>query len=228
MSRHALTEKRPFLFASIAAAAAYFYLREADIPELYLVALKGSSALLLAVYAYLRHSSSDARLMMWVMLFAAAGDVAIEYDLFSGGLCFLLGHLFALGLFLRNRRTAITGSQKWAVIALLVLTPLVAFILPSDRSEALRVGLYGLALGAMAASAWASSFPRYRVGAGAVLFVISDLLIFAQMGPLEGSDIPRVFIWPVYYLGQFLICTGVIQTLRKRSPELRVINGSGR
>ena len=34
---------------------------------------------------------------------------------------------------------------------------------------------------------------------------------------------PQVLAWPVYYLGQLLIATGVSQTLRKRDPELRII-----
>jgi hypothetical protein len=29
--------------------------------------------------------------------------------------------------------------------------------------------------------------------------------------------------WPIYYLGQLLIATGIVQTLRKRDPELRVV-----
>ena len=58
-----------------------------------------------------------------------------------------------------------------------------------------------------------------RVAAGALLFVVSDLLIFARLGPLSGSGLPNVAIWPLYFIGQFLIATGIIQTLRKGVPE---------
>jgi len=109
-------------------------------------------------------------------------------------------------------------------VALLLLTPVIAYVLPANRTIASSIGFYGLALGGMAASAWASAFPRYRVGAGAALFVASDLLVFAALGPLAQSRLPHVFVWPLYYLGQFLICTGVLQTLRKRDPELRVVS----
>ena len=80
----------------------------------------------------------------------------------------------------------------------------------------LRTGfaVFAAIVGAMAASAWISRFPRYRVGIGAVLFVISDLLIFAR----EGGHVPEAVtwwtIWPLYYAGQFLIATGVVRTLR--------------
>ena len=63
--------------------------------------------------------------------------------------------------------------------------------------------------------AWTSSFPRYRVGIGALLFVASSLLTFGQMGPLATEAWAEWPVWPLYYAGQFLICTGVIQSLRK-------------
>ena len=74
--------------------------------------------------------------------------------------------------------------------------------------------LYSTGLGAMAACAWSSRFSRYRVGFGAVLFVISDWLIFAGMSTPAAEPMAKWLVWPVYYAGQFLIATGVIQTLR--------------
>ena len=61
------------------------------------------------------------------------------------------------------------------------------------------------------------------MGTGAVLFLLSDLLLFARMGPLQGNVVPEILIWPLYYVGQLLIATGVAQTLRKRDPELRIV-----
>ena len=224
MPRRALAEKRPLLLASIAAALAFYYLRWGTWPELYLIPLKGAAVGLLAAYLWLRHSSPDARLMAWAFGAAALGDMAfeIETDRLIGGLLFFAYHVMAMGVYLRNRRPELTPSQKAAVAAMLVLTPAIAWLLPADRAQAANTALYALALGAMAASA----FPRYRVGAGAVLFVVSDLLLFAEMGPLQGHIVPQVMVWPVYYLGQLLIAVGVAQTLRKRDPELRiVVNG---
>jgi len=93
-------------------------------------------------------------------------------------------------------------------------TPLVSWLLSGD----LMVGLYGLSLGGMAACAWMSRFPRYRVGIGAVLFVISDFLIFSRIGPFDLGDLPHYLIWPLYFAGQFMIATGVVQTLRGEHP----------
>ncbi len=223
MSRRALAEKRPLVLASIAAALAFYYLRWQPWPELYMIPVKGAAVGLLAVYLWQRHSSPDARLMAWAFGAAALGDMAFMIDTRIGGLLFFAYHVMALGVYLRNRRPTLSPSQKGAVVALLLLTPLIAWLMPADRGQAPSVALYALALGAMAAGAWASVFPRYRVGAGAALFVLSDLLLFADMGPLAGSVVPRVMVWPLYYLGQLLIAVGVAQTLRKRDPELKIV-----
>jgi hypothetical protein len=225
MPRHALAEKRPLLLASIAAALAFYYLRWGPWPELYLIPVKGAAVGLLAVYLWQRHSSPDARLMAWAFGAAALGDMALEVetDRLIGGLLFFAYHVMALGVYLRNRRPQLTSSQKAAVVAMLILTPPIAWFMPADRGQAPNVAVYALALGAMAGGAWASVFPRYRVGAGAVLFLVSDLMLFAEMGPLQGHIAPQILVWPVYYLGQLLIATGVAQTLRKRDPELRIV-----
>lgn len=223
MSRRALAEKRPLLLLSVLAALAFYYLRFTSLPELYLLAVKGAAVGSLALYAFLRHSGPDVKLLGWALAAAALGDMAMELDTQIGGLLFTLFHLFAVTLFLRHRRPALTTSQSWVVGVTFCLTPLIAWVLPADRAGAWQVALYATALGAMAASAWASSFPRYRVGAGAMLFLFSDLLIFAQMGPLAGHFLPRYMIWPLYYLGVLLIATGVIDAVRKKHPELRVV-----
>ena len=224
MPRRALYEKRPFLLASIAAALAFYYLRAGSMPELYLIPLKGSAVGLLALYCFMRHSSPDARLMGWELGAAALGDMAIEIDRTIGSTLFFLYHVLALGVYLRNRRPQLAKVQSWVVGLTLILVPLIGYLLPYDRDQALETALYALALGAMASGAWASNFPRYRVGAGAMLFVLSDILLFAEMGPLGGTEWPGILVWPIYYLGQFLICTGVIQTLSKREPELRLVS----
>jgi len=223
MPRRALAEKWPFLLASIAAALAFYYLRWGPLPELYLIPVKGAAVGLLAAYLWVRHSSPDARLMAWAFGAAALGDMAMEVDRMIAGLLFFACHVMAMGVYLRNRRTSLSPTQKGAVVAFLLLTPLIAWLMPADRAQAPNLAIYALALGAMAASAWGSNFPRYRVGAGAALFVISDVLLFAEMGPLQDSIVPQVLVWPIYFLGQFLIATGIAQTLRKRDPELRVI-----
>ena len=211
MPKRALVEHRPWLAASVLAAVAYYFLRSEPLSDGLLVSLKGASAALLAVYAWQRCKVRDAKILTLVMALSALGDVLIEYSLEYGGGAFFLSHLAAMTLYLGNRREHPTSSQKTAAGALLILTPLVCWLLSRD----LGITFYGLALGGMAATAWMSRFSRYRVGLGALLFVVSDWLIFARIGYPSGAAIYALLIWPLYYAGQFLIATGVVQTLRK-------------
>ena len=138
-----------------------------------------------------------------------------------GSLAFLIGHLIAIHLYWRHRRAVTSFSQKAAGMTMLVLIPAIAWSLPADRAAAPGVLLYSLGLAGMTAMAWTSSFPRYRVGIGAVMFAVSDLLIFARIGPMAQSALPGLLIWPLYYFGQFLICTGVIGELRGRETDVK-------
>lgn len=217
MPKRALAEKRPWLLASLLAGISYYFVRDGQIAGLYLMAWKGAGVALLALYALARHKGADSRQIAAVMAFGALGDVLIELVLEWGAVAFLIGHLIAIYLYWRHRRARLSPSQKLAGIAFAVLIPAISFMLPSDRAAAPGVALYALGLGLMTAAAWTSSFPRYRVGLGAVMFAVSDLLIFARIGPLAQSALPNLLIWPLYYFGQFLICTGVVGELRRRS-----------
>ena len=216
LPKRALIERRPWLFASLVAGITFYFVKDGALAGLFKIAWKGAGVASLAVYALIRAPGTDGKLLAAVMAFGAAGDMAIEIGLEAGAGCFFIGHIIAIALYARHRRTRLTPSQKATAVALLLGTPLIAFLLPADRSAAPGVALYALALGGMAAAAWSSAFPRYRVGLGAVLFVASDLLIFARMGPLSASPLPGLLIWPLYYLGQVLICTGVVDTLRRK------------
>lgn len=212
MPERALIDKRPWLVASLIAGISYYFVRGDLLPDIYEWALKGSGVALLAAYALSRHKGADSRQIAAVMGLGALGDVLIELQLEWGAAAFLAGHLVAIHLYMRHRRPALALSQKLLGLALMVLTSMISWWLTGSALAA----VYALGLGAMAGAAWTSRFPRYRVGIGAVLFVASDLLIFARMNVLQQSPLPDLLIWPLYYFGQFLIATGVIGELRRR------------
>lgn len=180
------------------------------------LAWKGSGVGLLAVYAALKARSRDGWLICAVMAFGAAGDVLLgAAGMTVGAAAFLIGHLIAIWLYVRNLRPATTLSQRILPIVLVPATVAIAWMLPSDRAGAPAVAFYALGLAAMAAFAWLSRFPRYRVGIGALMFVVSDLLIFARSGPLHGQEWVGYAIWTLYFGGQLLIVLGVTRTLEK-------------
>jgi len=221
MPQRALIEKRPWLLASLVAGISFFFVTNSHLPGLYQMAWKGAGVALLAVYALARHKGADSRQIAAVMAFGALGDVLLELSMTVGAAAFLIGHLIAIHLYWRHRRHSLSASQKLLGLVLLVTIPLISYLLPADRSAAPGIALYATGLGAMTAAAWTSSFPRYRVGIGAVMFAVSDLFIFARLGPLATSALPGLLIWPLYYFGQFLICTGVIGELRSRATPAR-------
>lgn len=219
MTKAALIEQRPWLLASIAAATAYYVLRDNPIGEgTWGILLKGAGVGLLALYALLRvphdRRGVDGVLLVLALALAALGDMAIELDFLIGGAFFAAAHCVAVGLYLRNRHPRPSPSQKLIGLGLLIGTPLVSYILSGQP----QIALYAAFLGAMAAAAWMSHYPRYRVGTGALLFVISDWLIFARMGSFDFAPLPDLLIWPLYYIGQVMIATGIVQCMRGEQP----------
>jgi uncharacterized membrane protein YhhN len=215
MAKRALIEHRPWLLASVTAACAFYFLSDNPLGEIWLIMLKGAAVGLLAAYAWRRAGRGlDAAIFVLALALSAAGDMVLELDFTAGGALFLASHLVALVFYLRQRRPRTSASQKLLALSLLIGTPLVSYLL-SLRPD---IALYAAGLGAMAAAAWMSRFPRYRVGTGAVLFVVSDWLIFSRMGPVSLEPLPTLLIWPLYYSGQLMIATGVVQTLRGERP----------
>jgi len=178
-------------------------------------AWKTSGVALLALWAATRARGTDGWLIAGALALGALGDLLLEIvaGFTAGGAAFAAGHVVAIVLYLRNRRATLTSSQRLLGYILAPATILIGAMLAAPAGQALPVGIYAAFLGVMAATAWVSRFPRYRVGIGAILFVISDLLIFSRFGALGDSVVPGLLIWPTYFAAQALIAWGVVQTL---------------
>ena len=175
-----------------------------------MVIWKGAGVALLALWAATQARNQDGWLLAAVMAFGAAGDVLLEVaGLMTGAAAFAVGHVIAIWLYARNRRASLTPSQRMLAVLIIPVMVVVAYLLPADRSSALGIVIYALLVSAMAAMAWTSRFPRYRTGIGAMMFVASDLLIFARLGPIGDTVTVGVAIWLLYFIGQWLIATGV-------------------
>ncbi|RYF92975.1 MAG: lysoplasmalogenase [Caulobacteraceae bacterium] len=179
------------------------------LPPAWDLAWKGTGVGLLAIYAALQARSLDGWLLTAVMAFGMLGDVLLGVNFIVGALAFLAGHLVAIGLYLRNRRPALTRSQLLLAVVLVPAAVAIAWLLPTDRAQAPGIALYATGLSVMAACAWTSRFPRLWTGLGAVMFVVSDLLIFARMGRIEPTFAVGLAVWGLYFAGQVMICLGV-------------------
>jgi uncharacterized membrane protein YhhN len=175
---------------------------------------KGTGVGFLALYAAIRAKSVDGWLLAAVMALGAAGDVLLgAAGQTVGGATFLAGHLVAMGLYLRNLRPTLSGAEWFCAAWLPPIAAGVAFVLPADRAAAPGIAIYALGGAAAAALAWISRFPRSRVALGATLFLVSDELIFARLGPLAGQAWVDFAVWGLYFAGQALIALGVAGTL---------------
>lgn len=205
------------LWAAVLAGASFLARDALALPEAAGVVWKGAGVSLLALYAALRARDLDGWLICAVMALGAGGDVLLEtHGLIVGAVSFLIGHLVAIGLYLRHRRAGLSGSQRLLALLIVPATVITAFLLPTDRSAAPGIAVYATGLSAMAAMAWTSAYPRLKTGLGAMLFVVSDLLIFAGVGPLAGQAWVSPAIWVTYFGGQLLICVGVVSEIGRR------------
>jgi hypothetical protein len=213
MPQRALIEKRPWLLASMVLAVAYAWLQDSAFPGLYLLALKAAPLVLLAVYAALRHRGNDTRSLAGMIGLEAVGSALMDYAPGIGLNALLLGYLIGLGLFLSHRRVVVDGGRRASALALTLGTPLLCFFAASRAGVGVPIFL-GLALGGMAASAWICTFARARVGLGAALIVAGNVLAIAAMG--SASAVVALAAWPLFYIGNLVLATGVAGELRMR------------
>jgi uncharacterized membrane protein YhhN len=199
------------LVAALFIGSTYLFAGATNFGPSLMLGWKGAGVWLLAIYAGLLARNNNGWLIAFVMGMGALGDVLVERNQTYGALAFLVGHAAAITLYVGNRRRLLSASQRWLAI---VLVPAVALISWSLTHSGL-VLIYALFLAMMAASAWVSRFPRYWTGLGAMLFVASDLLIFARSGVLAEVSGINPAIWLLYFAGQVLIVLGVTRTLAR-------------
>ncbi|UIJ43680.1 lysoplasmalogenase family protein [Sphingomonas cannabina] len=197
------TRFRWIFAAALVAGASYFAVTRTGVDGAALIAWKGAGVGLLALWAALNARSRDGWLIAAVLALGALGDVLLAAaGLTVGALAFLAGHVVAAMLYFRNR-----ARSWWMMLPAVVLVPLVAVVIAPTPDAG--IALYATGLGAMAGAALIGRFPRI-VGIGAMLFVLSDWLIFAETGALAGSPLPGLLIWPLYFAGQAMITGGLI------------------
>ena len=208
------------LAAAIAAGLSYMASWQMPLTPWISTAWKGAAVSLLAIYAALKARDVDGWLACAMLALYALGDVLLDaIGLTRGAVAFLAGHIVAMVLYARNH-AGLPLPRALVAWAIVPLTVAISWQLPSDRGVAPGVALYALGLSLMAGAALNSRFSAAGAGLGAVLFVISDLLIFARIGPLEGQAWVGFGVWGLYLAGNVLICLGVTRTLEKDSREV--------
>jgi uncharacterized membrane protein YhhN len=148
-------------------------------------------------------------LLATALLFHGLGDVLLELYFLAGMAAFWIGHGLYLWLFSRQRQRPV---PRWAwvrvgALALASVAALADLAGHLDGVFTVAVPLYAAALFAMAASAQTCRRGQPWVWLGALLFLISDLLLaFALFG--GGTVFGRVWVWPTYWTAQVLLALG--------------------
>ena len=219
MPRRALIDNRPYLLLGLLFGITYFFVMDGKVGGSWLALWKGAGVAFLAMYALHRGSGHDGMLIALVMTVCALADVILEFSFLIGGILFAIAHCIALYLYAANRRARLSVSQIALAIALVAAPPAIAAMLSYPQANWWLATAYAALVGVMAAGAWTSRFPRYRTGLGAVFFVISDLVLVAREAGQLAPAVAEWIVWPTYFAGQFLIVTGVIQTIRGDLPS---------
>lgn len=180
-----------------------------------IIAWKGMGVGLLALYAALSATQRDGWQIAMVMGFGALGDIVLDIQFIAGAVLFAVGHIIAIHLYWRHRRPSWESGPLAIALVILFGAPLLAW----GVTERIEVLAYTVLLALMAAAAVLSRFPLWFTGLGAVLFVASDLLIFARMGPFAGSLLASLLVWALYFGGQALIVSGVVHGLRQHGAS---------
>lgn len=208
--------------AALVGGASFFVavLERWDGPAIW--AWKASGVALLAAWAAANARGRDGWMIAAALGFGALGDWLLDAaGLMQGAAAFAVGHAIAITLYLGHRRAAMTRSQALLVFAVVPLALLVAWGLTRHAETAQMSAAIGYTaiVALMAATAWASRFPRYRTGIGAMIFLASDLFIFAGEGGALPKDITMWLVWPLYFTGQALIAWGVVGTLASEADK---------
>ncbi|HEX2956205.1 MAG TPA: lysoplasmalogenase [Chitinispirillaceae bacterium] len=155
------------------------------------------------------------------ILFCMGGDITLDIDrtrLFIPGLIFfLIGHLFYIAVFLISCKFTITGF----LYALPVITiSIVLGILFSSIPIAQRIPvlIYLAVISAMTVFAAFTNFKTGLVYWGAVLFMISDIIIAINKFyyPIPNSTLYNIGI---YFVAQFLLATALVSSLKPEIPQ---------
>jgi uncharacterized membrane protein YhhN len=183
-------------------------------------AWKTSGVALLALWAAANVRGTNGWLIAAALGFGALGDYLLDaIGLEKGAVAFVIGHLIAITLYLKNRRPQTTVSQRLLGWLVMPATLVIVWGMLSPQPGWWHAAIYSLFVAAMAAAAWTSRFPRYRTGIGAMLFLASDLFIFAGEGGALSKDMTMWLVWPLYFGGQALIAWGVVSILSREAGD---------
>lgn len=184
--------------------------------------LKAMPVFALALIVWNHRKSRQEILLFIALLFHSLGDVLLEIErvqLFLPAVgAFMLGHIFYILTFKVDISSPLTLSTlKKVFVSGVILFVIVMGIVTVPHLEAHLVApvvLYMIVISTMVICALLVNYRTAWISAGAISYLLSDSLIALNtfVHPFAGS---ASIIWPMYYLGQFLIVIGFLREKAK-------------
>lgn len=198
-------------------------LYESELPHIAPVALKASGVIILGFIALFARS----RLLAAGLLFGALGDALLAWspDTFLyGAFAFLIGHLFYIALFLRAGLGLSALKQPPRLLGALALIAaaivMISLLVPRENPMFTPLAIYTGVLTSMAIISLTLPATRWLAMLGAVLFLISDGFVAANMfHPAADPAVAywgRFTGWMIYWAGQAALCFGALGLQRRR------------
>ena len=164
-------------------------------------------AFLLSLYGAILHPAAGNILLSLGLLVCTAADVVLGKNLMRGMAVFGLGHVFYCTAYWRKAPPTLTS-----LIVFLFLLVFCFFLYPQIKQRAgkrppLPFLCYGIVLFLMLALA-VSQKPVLFIGA--ILFVVSDLLLAFRIFTQNQSKILDYICLGCYYLAQYLIALSIL------------------
>lgn len=182
----------------------------------WLVVIKPLPIVLLAIPTLKQISGWRRNVALVALMFAAIGDVTIQF-LFVGGIAaFMLMQVCYIALF-ASYHQHIAHRCQLSLLMTAMATGVLMLIQPQAGQMLLPVVLYMAVILTMVVSASSSRLPLWPAVLGACLFTLSDSLIALNRfyTPLPLAD---AAVMATYYAGQFLIIRGFTESLPAKSP----------
>lgn len=182
------------------------------IPKPIIVAWKGAFTLMLAASVYIAAGNPSARLISGALAISAVADMLLAtVGIVAGGVGFAIAHALAILGYVVYGSPHLSPARLTIAVAFPFLVTLGNCVLLWSADKPWAIGIFVLLSSSMAASALLSRFPLWLSGLGAMVFVLSDCLFFADVALFEGSGKLGGLTWACFATGYALVARGAMQ-----------------
>jgi hypothetical protein len=189
------------------------------IPKPIIIAWKGAFTFMLAASVYTASGNRAARLISGALAISAVADMLlVTVGIVAGGGGFAIAHAFAILGYVGYRSLHLSPARLTIAVAFPLLVTLGTCALLWSAGKPWVIGMFVLLSSSMAASALLSRFPLWLSGLGAMVFVLSDALFFADLALFGGSGKLGWLTWACFATGYALVARGAMHIEADSQP----------